>query len=392
MRRSFLLSAFHRRARRRRSGRRGWLLARLARARRPVLPARGERRLRRQALLPEDRLGPGDEPDALDRRHHGEGDAGSLALRPRPARILDPAPHRERRAGLVPASRPGARDHAAPRAARRPLLHGRRRLRGRAVDRRRPRRGARGLGADRGRRVRRRRAAGLARLVPGERHAARQGDVRLQGHRAARAHRARERRPRGQGHARRQDDVGLGRGRPDGPVPRHGDGRRVRPEDLARGPDPELRRGRPDARPAARAGQDPGRSSGSSSGSTGAIRSTRSARSSTTRPMSATRSRRRRSRCSTRRRTRRRSSTSSRTCGSATRSRSRSGRTSGCTRASRPGRSGSGASARAATRRPTSSTSCTRRPRPTRSSGRRRRATRAGRSSSSTGRSTTAAA
>ncbi len=40
----------------------------------------------------------------------------------------------------------------------------------------------------------------------------------------------------------------------------------------------------------------------------------------------------------------------------------------------------------------TRSTSCTRRPRPTRSSGRRRRATRAGRSFSSTGRSTTAAA
>ena len=86
-------------------------------------------------------------------------------------------------------------------------------------------------------------------------------------------------------------------------------------------------------------------------------RSTRSARSSTTRPTWATRSRRRRSRCSTRRRTRRRSSTSSRTCGSATRSRSRSGRTSGCTRASRPGRSGSGASARAASPRPRSSTS-----------------------------------
>ena len=50
-------------------------------------------------------------------------------------------------------------------------------------------------------------------------------------------------------------------------------------------------------------------------------------------------------------RARPRSSTRSRTCGSATRSRSRSGRTSGSTRASRPGRSGSGPSATAARRR-----------------------------------------
>ena len=61
------------------------------------------------------------------------------------------------------------------------------RLRGHAGGRHRPRRVDRGLGPDRRRRVRRRRAAGLAGLVPGQRQPARQGDVRLRGHRARRA-------------------------------------------------------------------------------------------------------------------------------------------------------------------------------------------------------------
>ncbi len=67
------------------------------------------------------------------------------------------------------------------------------------------------------------------------------------------------------------------------------------------------------------------------------------------------------------------------------------GPTSGCTRASRPGRSGPGASTRAARRPRRSSTSCTRRRPPTSRSGSRRRPFRASRPTCSPGRSTPAA-
>ena len=119
------------------------------------------------------------EPARRPREDRRPRHAGTHALRPRPARL----PHGERAARQRPrralrAGRPGARRDPAARAARRPHVRGQRPLRRHAGAGRRPRRVVRGLGPDRRRRVRGRRAAGRARLVPGQRQPARQGHVR----------------------------------------------------------------------------------------------------------------------------------------------------------------------------------------------------------------------
>jgi hypothetical protein len=115
------------------------------------------------------------------------------------------------------------------------------------------------------------------------------------------------------------------------------------------------------------------RSSNSTARSMGRIRLMPSAPSSTTPSRSATRWRPRPSRYSTVHRMRLPSPMSCRTCGAATRSRCGGGQTSGCTRGSPPGRSGSGASTRAASRPISGSTPSTTRRRRTRPSGRRPR-------------------
>ena len=137
-------------------------------------------------------------------------------------------------------------------------LHGRRRLRGNADGRDRSRLLDRGLGPDRRRRVRRRRAAGLAGLVPGERQPAGQGDLRLQRQRPRRSDGDGERRARLPRDARRPDDLGLARGGSDGAVPVDRDARALRPDGLDRGRRSVVRGDRPAApvrkRPAQAAG------------------------------------------------------------------------------------------------------------------------------------------
>ena len=128
----------------------------------------------------------------------------------------------------LPARRPGADRHAAAGAAAGRRLHRARALRRRARGDHRPRRLDRGLGADRRRRLRRRRAAGRAGLVPGQRQPAGQGDLRHGHHGARRPHRAGQRRPRRALLAWRAHDLGVARGRPDGDLPGDRDQRPLR--------------------------------------------------------------------------------------------------------------------------------------------------------------------
>ena len=218
----------------------------------------------------------------------------------------------------------------------------------------RSRRLDRGLGADRRRRLRRRRAAGLADLVPLQRPPDRQGDLRDLDHGPARDRGDRQRR--------------AARAAAEPPPPRHEHGDLARRRRRADGHLPGD--GDRSASSASTARRSPGSARWSRS-----IRSRRGAharrlrrsfdrsgeiirlfesplralpvqpdraRSSTTPRRSATRSRRRRGRSTTGRRARSRSPTSSPTSGSATRSASSAGRTCGSTRASRPGPSGAG--------------------------------------------------
>ena len=128
-----------------------------------------------------------DRPARRDGRHLRARHAVARALRSRPARLRRQPAARRRPPGRLPARRPGADRHAAPGVARGQRLHRARALRRRARGDHRPRRFDRGLGPDRRRRLRRRRAAGRARLVPGQRQPAGQGDLR-HGHHGARRH------------------------------------------------------------------------------------------------------------------------------------------------------------------------------------------------------------
>ena len=167
------------------------------------------------------------------------------------------------------------------------------------------------------------RAAGLAGLVPRQRLAARQGDLRLRGHRARRPHRM------ANGVLLSHDTTGgkttwvWRESDPMAPYLATSTLGRFDLDDVERERHPVVRRGRSRRSRPATCCASCRRSSTSTRRSTGRTRSTPSARSSTTPRSSATRSRRRRSRTSTGCRTRRRSRTSCRTCGSATRSRSR---------------------------------------------------------------------
>ena len=157
----------------------------LRRPRGPVLPARGERGLRRPEVHAEAGLRPGDRPP----RRHGDdrrrGDAGPQELQPRPARVPDGHEHQDRdEAGLqdgggrVVALRAGADRLPAREAARADAVLRRGRVRGHRRADHRPGRLDRGLRPDGRRRLRRQRAAGLARLVPGQRQPERQGALR----------------------------------------------------------------------------------------------------------------------------------------------------------------------------------------------------------------------
>ena len=292
----------------------------LVRPRRPVLPERRKRRLRRRQLRPGARVRPRHRRARRQGRRHGEGDAGSVPVQSRPARLPDLEADRERRRRVVHARRPGARDHAGGRDPERLDVPRRGRLPRRPGGDHRSRPVDRGLDSHRRRRLRRQRAAGVARLVPVQRQPARQGDVRLRRHGARGPDRDGERDPRLVGDERRQDDLGLEGDRPDGDLPRDVDARQVRPDGDVDGERAAgVRRRRPAAREGAGALEAAGVGRVLLRRSTGRIRSTRSARSSTPRRTSATRSRRRRSRTSRTCRTRRHSSTRSRTCGSATR-------------------------------------------------------------------------
>ena len=318
---------------------------------------------------------PANEPPRRDHDDQGHRHPGPERLRPRLPRASDHRAHRRRRPRPLRASRSGARGHAAGRHPQRRGVHGEGGLpRHTAVDHR-PGWLDGGLGAHQRRRVRRRRAAGLAHLVPVQRPPDGQGDLRDLDHRpagdagdlerrAARTHaeqaQARAPPPR---HAStqggRHGDVGLRLVAADGDLPRDRDRRRLHDRPQARRRARITRRRRPDGgapgprEPDAR--PDRPASSPSSTGSSARTRSTRPARSSTTRRRSATRWRPRRARSSTGRPTRSPSPTRSLTSGSATRSASSAGRTCGSTRGSRPGPSGAGARSRAAVRPPSSS-------------------------------------
>ena len=142
----------------------GQLHAGFAGARRPVLPERRQRRLRRLALRADARLHAGGEPARRHGRDHGDSDAGSLELQPRPARVRDLAAARQRPAASF--TRDGEQelgDHAERRGSDRARRSPSRSTTPARRRRHRPGRVDRGLGADGRRRVRRQRAAGLAR-------------------------------------------------------------------------------------------------------------------------------------------------------------------------------------------------------------------------------------
>ena len=84
----------------------------------PFFPIRRKRRLRRLALFADARLRAVVQPALGHGRDHRDGDAEPRQLRPRPARLLDLAPARQRSGGVVHAKRRArARDHAGRRAA-----------------------------------------------------------------------------------------------------------------------------------------------------------------------------------------------------------------------------------------------------------------------------------
>ena len=95
------------------------------------------------------------------------------------------------------------------------------RLRRQAGPGDRSRRFVGGMDADLGRHRRPRGAAGLARLVPGQRPSDRQGDVRADDDRAQRVDGRQQRPARPASHQQRRHHVPLARGRPDGDLPRH---------------------------------------------------------------------------------------------------------------------------------------------------------------------------
>ena len=136
--------------------------------------------------------------------NHIDSEAGSRPARPRTSSSFNldlrgfeiPRARGERARRGVHARRPGADGHPQPRVRARPEVRGRDRVRGDARARSSTRTAAARAGCPtERRRLRRQRAAGLARLVPGERQPAGQGDLRLRGHRAGGHHRDRQRQP-----------------------------------------------------------------------------------------------------------------------------------------------------------------------------------------------------
>ena len=163
-------------------GERGRAQCGLARPGRPLLPARRQRRLRRaplraraRATTPSARVLDGRAAVTRDR------EAGPGAVRSRPPRLRREArcASNGRPAHFAP-GRAGARDHAVDASCRRAGGSSSRPYAGAAGGPSRiPDGSQRGLGADPRRRVRGRRAAGLAPLVPGQRPPARQGDATI---------------------------------------------------------------------------------------------------------------------------------------------------------------------------------------------------------------------
>ena len=223
-------------------------------ARRPAAAADRQRRLRRRALRHRPRLRPAHEPvrgrDGDDDR---DGDPEPLRVQPR---LPGPAGRRglrRRRPGGVRPGRRRARPLARPggdpadeagrdpggRDRQRQAVHGRDRLPRRAAGVHRPGPLDRGLdpgllhrldGADLRLELRRRRADGLAGVVPVEQLPVRQGDVRDLDHGSDRRSGVRRRRARRRSgrQRRRHHDLELDRGRPDRDLPGHGIERRLR--------------------------------------------------------------------------------------------------------------------------------------------------------------------
>ncbi len=187
----------------------------------PYFPTPGQRRLRRAQLSAADRVHAVRRAAGGHGTHRRGGDEGPLALRPRPAaQSAGQCGDRQRRRGDVGATgehRAGTRDHPGRGDRRRCVLRRRCHLRGHGKARHRPGRLARRLHPDRRRRIRRQRAAGLAVVVPGERHPDRQGALRRVDDGADRAGRGRQRHAALDDPSRDDDDVALG-ARPPGVV------------------------------------------------------------------------------------------------------------------------------------------------------------------------------
>ena len=166
---------------------------RRAGARRPVLPARGQRRLRRRPLRPQAVLRPVRASPGRHRDRDRHRDPEPVPVRPRPDRHDRRHGDRRRRAGRVHPQRTRAADHPGARPGpRAPVRRGGHLRRHAEDDRQHPRRVRGGLRLDlhQRRRVRRRRAQRGQHLVPEQRPPQRQGHVQLRDHRAQRASRS----------------------------------------------------------------------------------------------------------------------------------------------------------------------------------------------------------
>ena len=237
----------HRAAGDRRHACRGGADAGLRGAGRSVLPALGQRRLRRRELPDLARLParPGqDHSDDADLRH---GDPGPEQLQPRLSRPEDPLRGRRRDRGRARARRTGADRHAGGADRRWERLRGRGELPRQGRHDHRRRRLAGGLVQHPGRQRRRRRAPRGADLVSGQRLSDRQGDVQVRGAGAARPRGGRQRAPGEAAAARRPIDLDLEGVRADGHLPGDRGHRPVQAAAVAGQRDPLTNGGGPEA-------------------------------------------------------------------------------------------------------------------------------------------------
>ena len=226
------------------TGRRG-------RHRRSLLPARGQRRLRRPPLRPDLLLRPGDRPPRRRQRDPRRGDADAVALRPRPPAARRQRGDGQRQARDLHARRPGAADHAEEEAAGQAALRRQRDLRRRPADDRRLAdrvRLALRLRPHQRRRLHGRRAQRGLDVDPDERPPGRQGDVDDPRDGAGRPERHLQRPAAQPAHAQRRVDLRLERAVPDGELPRHRRRRQLgHPHRPHAERHPRDGRGRPDA-------------------------------------------------------------------------------------------------------------------------------------------------